>query len=102
MVCLWQGKVTLKRAGTPMLAFQVLGNHGYFFKRQAVAKAVFRWEMKDESNREQLKRKYKQDRVWERPLRWEPATTSQQAITGHHHYFCHQTEVDDTRRSLLI
>ena len=39
-----------------MLAFQVLGNHGYFFKRQAVAKAVFMWEMKGESNREQLKR----------------------------------------------
>ncbi len=32
---------------------------------------VFKWEVKDESNREQLKRKYKQDKAWERPERWE-------------------------------
>ena len=41
MVCIHQGKATLKRAGAPMLAFQVLGSHGYFFKTQAVAKVVF-------------------------------------------------------------
>ena len=38
MVCLWQGKVTLKRAGTPMLAFQVLGSHWVFFQEAGCGK----------------------------------------------------------------
>ena len=55
---------------------------------------VYRWELKDESNKEQLKRKYRMDKVWERPERYQPDVESG-------HYLCFQIEINEIRRALL-
>ena len=74
-----------------MLAFQVLGPHGYFFKKQSVAKTVLKWVAPDQ-NKEQLKRKYKQGE-WIRPTHFE------QEKEGH--MYCHEAEVQHLRSMLL-
>ena len=98
MVCLHNNVPTLSRRGDPILAFQILGNHGYFFKKNSVAKTVLKWVV-PESSREQLKRKYRLDKAWERPLHFEVGVDL--GSKGAHHYFCHDDEVAAIRRHLL-
>ena len=95
MCCIHNHQITLSRPGSPMLAFQVLGPHAYFFKSQTVAKGVFNWNTTD-NTRGQLKRKYQADKQWETPTEWH---VDQVGCAGH--FFCFATQVDEVRRELL-
>ena len=76
-----------------MLAFQLLGPHGYFFKKQTVARKVLKWVIPDQT-REQLKRKFREQNNWERP------TYFQQDEPGH--FYCKEDEVHGDQSHVVV
>ena len=92
MVCLHNNRPTLTHQGTPVLAFNILSDHTYFYKSQGVAKHILRW---GGGAKERLKRKYSRTHTWIRPGQLDTLDAE-----GH---FCYQEEdVTTIRQQLLL
>ena len=43
LVCLHSNRPTMTRMGNPILAFNIVDRHAYFYKSQVVARQVMKW-----------------------------------------------------------
>ena len=63
---MYNNRPTISHEGSPILAFNIVGDHAYFYKSQVVARQVKRWAASG-GNEQRLKRKFRHTKAWVRP-----------------------------------
>ena len=93
-VCLHNNRPTLTHQGAPVLAFNILSDHTYFYKSQSVAKQILKW---GGGVKEVLKRKHCRTRVWIRP-----GQLPETLVSASGNFFCQEEDVTSIRQQLLL